>query len=432
MRLVLTQRELNGLLQRHGAAYGLQGGCFYVSRMRLSNCPELQMLQLSTMDHNTLDQVREQIITAFASTSPSTPADLALLPEPAEGEKRHLELELQGRLSSELDRGFWLQRWSSFGSLLPRSNRYYLPSLLLLCLDESPDAWELTSGTLIVLTPRFRRLHDYGRDKRFEYQTSLITPEQQAAVCSFLGWLLAKPKWEIRSAKALKFGWNKLDHPAVRQCREFYDSLHHYTHPLVEDDEQRHLIEAIKDAFEERSYPGDDQLCGSEYGDEPAEYALEFKGLDWRTLHPRFLAYHSAALSFYADEGFAYFLPAFMIADVLGEAGNADPVFHLTHGLYEEPSFNLRALNPEVTQASGLSAEDLEWLQESVRQPSTMDWHAYALRRFSGFRPPERHAITRYLEYRAAHAWDFEAVKINAALDSYWRSSPGPDKSLVV
>ncbi len=377
------------------------------------------------MTHDSLDQLRNQIVTAFAAARSPTPAELANLPEPAEGEKRHLELELQGRLWSDLDRDFWRRRWSSFSTLLPASYRYYLPSLLLLCLDEPPDAWELTSGTLIVLTPHFRRLLDLGRDKRFEYQTSLITPEQQAAVCSFLGWLLASPQWEFRSAKALKFGWNKIDHPAMRQCREFYDSLHHYTHPPIKDDEQRYLVEAIKDAFGERASPGDAPLCGSDYGDEPAEYALEFRSLDWRTLHPEFLSYHYAALSFFTDEGFAYFLPAFMIADVLGEAGNANPVFHLTHGLYEESSFELTALNPEVLQASGLSAEDLEWLQESVRQPSTTDWHAYALRRFSGFRQPERHAITCYLEYRAAHTWDMEAKQINAALDSYWRSSPG-------
>jgi len=107
----------------------------------------------------------------------------------------------------------------------------------------------------------------------------------------------------------------------------------------------------------------------SALGDEPAEYSLEFNGFDWRTLHPRFLSYYSAALSFFTDGGFAYFLPAFMIADVRGEAGNADPVFHLTHGLYEEPAFELTLLDPEVLQASGLAPDELEWLQESRQQP---------------------------------------------------------------
>ena len=379
------------------------------------------------MNHDTLDPLREQIITAFASARPSTAPELANLPEPAEDEKRHLELELQGRSWTELDRDFWHQWWPSYGSLLPASYRYYLPSLLLLSLDEPPDAWELVSGTLSMLTPRFRRLHDYGRDKRFEYQTSLFNPEQQAAVCSFLGLLLTVPEWRFRSAKALKFGLNQVDHSAVRQCREFYNDLHHYAYPPIEDDDQRHLIEAIRDGFQERTYPADDQLCGSEYGDEPAEYALEFKGLDWRTLNPAFLSYHYAALSFFADEGFAYFLPAFLIADVLGEAGNADPLFHLTHGLYEEPPLELPPIDPAMLEASGLTSDEIELLQESPQPQSTIDWYAYALRRFAGFRPPERQAIVHYLEYRSACSWDFEAVKINTALDSYWRPSLSQD-----
>jgi hypothetical protein len=378
------------------------------------------------MTHDTLDQLRHQITTAFATAQPSTPAELANLPEPAEGEERHLELELHGRAWNEIDRDFWLQRCWSFRSLLPASYRYYLPSLLLLCLNESPDEWELVSATLSILTPGFRRLLEQGRDPRFDYQTSLLTREQQAAICSFLGWLFELPAWKYRSAKALKFGWNQIDHPALRQCQEFYDSLQHYAYPPIEDSEQRHVIENIRTAFAERPYPGDDQLCGSDYGDESADYALEFSGLDWRTLHPEFLSYHYAALSFLTDEGFAYFLPAFLIADVLGVGGNADPVFHLNHGLVEEPKVDLTSLNPAVLEASGLEAEDLDWLQESVEQPSSIDWHAFALRRFAGFTALERQAIVRYLEYRAAHTWDFVTVKIHAALDAYWKPSLDP------
>ncbi len=375
------------------------------------------------MADESLNQLREQIAAAFATAQPSTPDDLANLPEPVEGEERHLELELHGWAWNEIDRDFWRQHCWSFRSLLPASYRYYLPSLLWHCLDEAPDEWELISATLSSLTPGFRRLLEQGRDPRFDYQTSFLTPEQQAAICSFLGWLFTLPAWKYRSAKALKFGWSQIDHPALHQCWEFYHNLDHYTYPPLEDTEQRDLIDLIRNAFNERSYPGDDQLCGSDYGDEPAEYALEFRTLDWRTLHPEFLSYHHAALSFFPDTGFAYFLPAFLIADVLGAGGNADPVFHLTHGLVEEPKVDLTSLNPAVLEASGLEVEDLDWLQESVQQPSSIDWHAYALRRFAGFRPLEKQAIVRYLEYRAAHTWDFEAVKINAALDTYWRTS---------
>ena len=384
------------------------------------------MRLLSTMDQTALDQIRQQIGAAFASAQPSTPAELANLPEHVEDEEPHLEFQLQGRAWTELDRDFWLQHWPSFRALLPASFRYYLPALLTLCLDEAPGEWNLVSGTLLILTPSFRRLHDYGRDRRFEYQTSLFNPDQQAAVCSFLGWLLALPEWKMRSAQALKFGWSRIDHEALQQCREFYDSLHHYSRPPIADAEPRALIELIQSAFDERAYPGGDQLCGSDYGDEPAEYALEFKDLDWRTLHPKFLSYHYAALSFFTDAGFAYYLPAFLIADVLGEGGNANPVFHLTHGLYEEPPLNLTSLHPAVLENSSLTAEEVEQLQESIRQTSSIDWHAYALRRFAGITAPERRAIVAYLEYRAAHIWESEAEKINAALDSYWRASLHP------
>ena len=376
------------------------------------------------MSHDTFDQLRTQITVAFAGTRPSTAEDLADLPVPEEGEDRHIELELQGRAWTDLDAEFWAHHCWSFGALLPASYRYYLPSLLLATLDILDEGGLLIGGALSVLTPSFRRLLDMGTDRRFGYQTSLFTPDQQAAVCSFLGVLMAQPERRFRAAKALKFGWNRLDHPALNACRAFYDRLQHYTQPPIEDAEQRQLIETIRTAFSDRAYPGDDRLCGSDYGDEPAEYALEFRGLDWRTLHPELLAYHYPALSFFTAEAFAYFLPAFMIADVLGERGNADPVFHLTHGLYDEPTVDLASLNPSVLQASGLTSNETEWLQTSLQKRDTVDWHAYALKRFAGFNPRERQAIVRYLDYRAAHAWEFVAVSITAALNSYWRSSP--------
>jgi len=383
------------------------------------------MLQLSIMSHDTLDQLRAQIISAFAGTRPSTAADLANVPEPEEGEEHHIELVLQGQVWNDLDSEFWSQHCWSFGALLPASYRYYLPSLLLATLDVFDEGGLLIAGALSVLTPSPRRLLDAGRDRRFDYQTSLLTAEQQAVVCSFLSVLLTVPEWRFRSAKALKFGWNRIEHPALTECRAFYDRLQHYTQPVVEDTEQRQLIETIRTAFNDRAYPGDDQLCGSDYGDEPAEYALEFRGLDWRTLHPELLAHHYPALSFFTAEAFAYFLPAFMIADVLGEAGNADPVFHLTHGLYEEPRFDVASLSPEVLQAGGISPDDIEEFQESRHLTDAVDWRNYALQRFAGFNQREREAIVHYLDYRAAHVWEFVAVNIKATLNSYWRSTPG-------
>ncbi len=375
------------------------------------------------MNRDSLDPLRDQILTAFASASPSDPADLINLPQPDDEEDRHIELELAGKPWADLNQEFLLKWWPSFGSLLPASYRYYLQALLVHCLEDLSEENQLMSGTLMILTPGFYRLYHYGQDRRFEYQTSLITSEQHAAICSFLGLLLTLPRWKYRSAQALKFGWKRIEHPALIKCREFYDELHHYAYPVIDDPEQRQLIEAIRDAFDARPYPGDDRLCGSDQGDEPAEYALEFRGLDWRTLHPDFLAYHYAALSFFSDEGFAFFLPAFMIADVLGQAGNADPVFHLTYGLYEEGPPPVIQFDVDMLRKLGLDPEQIALLQSSPPLPSKTDWHAYIIRRCAGFGLQEREVIVRYLEYSAGRAWEDQARKIHEALESYWKPS---------
>jgi hypothetical protein len=43
------------------------------------------------MTYDSLDHVRNQIVAAFAAAQPSRFAELANLPEPAEGEERHLK-----------------------------------------------------------------------------------------------------------------------------------------------------------------------------------------------------------------------------------------------------------------------------------------------------------------------------------------------------
>ena len=52
----------------------------------------------------------------------------------------------------------------------------------------------------------------------------------------------------------------------------------------------------------------------------------------------------ASALSFFSDEAFNFFLPAYMIADIDERLKRSDPVFHLTHGL-DDASRNER-INP--------------------------------------------------------------------------------------
>lgn len=95
---------------------------------------------------------------------------------------------------------------------------------------------------------------------------------------------------------------------------------------------------AIRQAFATIEYPGDHQLRGSDEGDEPFLVERAFKGkTDWRSLDFEFVDQApeglASALSFFSDETFHFYLPAYLIADIDGRLRRSDPVFHLTHGL---------------------------------------------------------------------------------------------------
>jgi hypothetical protein len=94
----------------------------------------------------------------------------------------------------------------------------------------------------------------------------------------------------------------------------------------------------IRAAFAGVEYPGDWCLRGSNEGNEPYLLEQEFKGKsDWMPLDPAFLDRapdgYASALSFFSDEAFRFYLPAYLLADIDGRLESANPVFHLTHGL---------------------------------------------------------------------------------------------------
>src|ERR1700687_5966157 len=99
---------------------------------------------------------------------------------------------------------------------------------------------------------------------------------------------------------------------------------------------QERVVEHIASAFAAVEYPGDWCLRGSNEGDEPYLVEEAFKGkTDWRVLDPTFLDRapdgYASALSFFSDEAFHFFLPAYMLADIRGQLDCTTPVFHLTH-----------------------------------------------------------------------------------------------------
>ena len=165
------------------------------------------------------------------------------------------------------------------------------------------------------------------------------------------------------------------------------------------------VIDAIREAFADVEYPGDWCLRGSNEGDEPYLLEEDFKGkIDWRTIDPAFLDQapngYASALSFFSDEAFRFYLPAYMIADLNDDLQRADVVFHLTHGL--DRAKRDEHINP--------------------RRYGARTWLDYATFRFSCFNQRQASAIVGFLEFKRSSGgiMELEQRMIDDALESYW------------
>lgn len=168
---------------------------------------------------------------------------------------------------------------------------------------------------------------------------------------------------------------------------------------------QKVLIEEIRSAFATGEYPGDWCLVGSHEGSESAALAEAFKGkIDRYSLDPKFLDSApkslGSALSFFSDEAFRFYLPAYMIADISGKLENCDLVFHLTHGLDDKSSG--KRINP--------------------RRFGQRTWLDHARYKFSIFTHEESSAIVAYLRFKQKGSIYGEGNKIDEALKNYWNS----------
>ena len=159
----------------------------------------------------------------------------------------------------------------------------------------------------------------------------------------------------------------------------------------------------IRQAFSGVEFPGDWCLRASNEGDEPYLLEQEFKGkTDWQALDAAFLDRapdgYSSALSFFSDEAFRFYLPAYLIADVDGRLESANPVFHLTHGLTD--TARAERINP--------------------RRYGERTWFEAARHRLAVFDKAQAMAIVAYLEFKR-EADELARASIDQALANYWR-----------
>jgi hypothetical protein len=141
-------------------------------------------------------------------------------------------------------------------------------------------------------------------------------------------------------------------------------------------------------------------------GHEPALLAQEFaKVLDrhWEELSQEFLDRapdgYGSALSFFSDEAFRFYLPAYLVAMIDRNLQQADPIFHLTHGLSRGGG---RFINPRRYGARTARDE--------------------ALHRLAVFTPAEAGAIRAFLEWFAASSDCLppEREDIREAIATFW------------
>ncbi|HLK61757.1 MAG TPA: DUF6714 family protein [Chthonomonadaceae bacterium] len=281
-------------------------------------------------------------------------------------------------------------QWESkLNALSPEGYRYYLPAFLIEALQEFSDDSSFLHRLLLKLCPFFWLVYHEGDDLDLRARQAVFTPVQYQAVCAFLGLVIAQlPFLRYRAMQALHWGWNQMDTPALAAANQYYQEMRSFSYPGSEDPKIEALCQEIRTAFAATPYPGDNALCEAEPGWEGAEYAIEFRGLKWQSAHPILLARSYSALSFLSEAGLRYFLPAYLLADLMGDAlgywSNAEPVFKLTFS-------------------------------------SDASLHDFQLRRWERFNLAERIAIIHYLEYRAMDEDD--ASDINQALEEYWRPS---------
>jgi Family of unknown function (DUF6714) len=158
----------------------------------------------------------------------------------------------------------------------------------------------------------------------------------------------------------------------------------------------------IRKAFARARYPGDDKLRGVGEGDEPFCVERDFRGKrDWQSLSAQFIDQSpdglASALSFFSNEAFRFYLPAYLLADLDGQLQHSDPLFHLTYGL------------------------DRQSAQKRINRQryGAETWSGYAQQRFAGFTREEAAAIVAYLEFKRSEGARLREV--GEALESYWR-----------
>jgi uncharacterized protein DUF6714 len=165
------------------------------------------------------------------------------------------------------------------------------------------------------------------------------------------------------------------------------------------------VIEEIRQAFPARRQGRFLPLVNSAQGDEPLRVIAAFDDKDdWTKLAPEWLdkvpSGLGSALSFLADEAICFYIPAYIVADIITALQMVDPAFTLTDG-FAHRSHNKR-----------------------VKPQSEKTWTEYARNRWSRLSYGQAVAVVHYLEWRLQRDRRDHGHIVNnciaEALGTYW------------
>lgn len=173
------------------------------------------------------------------------------------------------------------------------------------------------------------------------------------------------------------------------------------------NDQLERLKAHIRGAFASAPPPAPTAIRGSHEGDEPFLLEADFRGVpDWRELTASFIDRapdgFGTALSFFSREAFRYYLPAYLVADLDDALKQADPLFHLWHGLDDETRERL----------------------VNERRFGRLTWFEAIAQRFQLFTEREAGAVVAYLRFKQAQD-DFARPQIEQALRNFWLTRLG-------
>ncbi len=185
--------------------------------------------------------------------------------------------------------------------------------------------------------------------------------------------------------------------------------MHTYGYPRnysqLTDKEAVRICHMIERRFKDTPEPSPDQIVNNPTGYEAAKYIREFAGKQWQLLHPDFLNANHASVSFFSPEAMRYYIPAYMILDLMGNSNTGTPLFTLIN-FGDGAGKTINRLGNKI-----LSEQQKKQIDSQMRDSQ--------LNCLSKFSDNERHCIIAYLNYKMTLD-PYEKEDIQNALDCFW------------